>query len=231
MSATALPRLVRASTCRFGTRAAAQAQAQLDVATCLSDLARAAPHGSVVSVEMRSSEDLVCNNLMCEQLGGACVCRLARFMESLPRVERMDLSQNNLHVLPDAIWDRRNLRVLDLSHNAISRVPQQVAALEKLEVLRLAGNSISELPDELFEMPALRELDVRGNPLVATEQQRLAAAEAAAEVEAVAVAEAEARVDSNMDASVDEVVCGNDAGSSASVLRVLWRGACDEPAL
>ena len=44
-------------------------------------------------------------------------------------------------------------------------------------------------------------------------------------------AEAEARVDSNMDASVDEVVCGDDAGSSASVLRVLWRGACDEPAL
>ena len=143
------------------------------VATCLRDLARAAPHGGVASIEMSGSPDLVCNNLMCEQLGGACVCRLARFMDALPQVERIVLAQNNLTVLPDSVWDRTTLRELDLSSNLLQRLPKQIAMLCELKVLRVADNSISDLPDELFHMASLEEIDVRGNPLTARDIERL----------------------------------------------------------
>ena len=230
MRTTALTRLLlRAGTRPLGTRARARAaQAQVEVATCLSDLARAAPHGSVVSVEMRGSEDLVCNNLMCEQLGGACVCRLARFMDSLPLVERIDLSQNNLSVLPDAIWDRHKLRELDLSLNALTRLPPHIAALTELEVLRLAGNGIRELPDELFEMPSLRELDVRDNPLAPHERHRLAA------VAGQGAGKAAGGGDGDGDGGRDKggVEAGGDGvGKRGDGLRVLWQGDGSEALL
>eukprot|EP00937_MAST-01D_sp_MAST-1D-sp2_P000618 g618.t1 len=117
---------------------------------------------------MPASADLVCQNLMCEKLGGACVCRLARFMEAFPLMEFVNLADNAIDVLPDTLWNYSGLRELDLSRNRIEQLSPQVGQLRSLRALHLAGNSIRELPEELSALPALEHLDVRGNPLSAS---------------------------------------------------------------
>ena len=64
---------------------------------------------------MRGSEDLVCSNLMCENVGDACVCKIARYLDHLPNVERIELGHNNLVKLPEGLWGLSKLRHLDLS--------------------------------------------------------------------------------------------------------------------
>lgn len=145
------------------------------VASSLADLARSARTGGVHEIALRASEDLVCNNLMCEQIGGACVCKLARFMDGMARVQRMDVAANRLTVLPDSVWERRTLAHLDASDNLLTTLPPAVAQLGgSLRVLRLARNRLSGLPAELAQLPALAELDLRGNPLTAADGALLA---------------------------------------------------------
>ena len=95
---------------------------------------------------LSESEDLVCNNLICEKVGGPCVCRLARYLEQhadvlSDSIVELDLSRNALPAVPDAVFKLRNLRVLDLSGNALSEVcSHRVAQLSKLERLDLGEN-------------------------------------------------------------------------------------------
>ena len=145
------------------------------VATSLKDLALASRNGGVDEIALRASPDLVCNNLMCEQIGGACVCKLARFMDSLDHVQSIDVGANALTVLPDSLWARSSLELLDASDNHLTALSPQVAQVGgSLRVLRLAGNDLCGLPDELVQLEQLQELDVRRNPaLTAADMQLL----------------------------------------------------------
>ena len=134
------------------------------VAKCLKDLALASRSGGVDEIALRASPELVCNNLMCEQIGGACVCKLERFMDSMDHVQSIDVGANALTVLPDSLWTRRTLEELDASDNRLTALSPQVAQLgDSLRVLRLAGNDLCGLPNELAQLEQLRELDVRRN--------------------------------------------------------------------
>ena len=53
---------------------------------------------------LRRSPELVCRNLMCEKVGGPCVCRLALSLSRMPHLTALDLSHNSLTRLPDAVW-------------------------------------------------------------------------------------------------------------------------------
>ena len=61
--------------------------------------------------------DLTCMNIMCEHVGGACVCRLARALSRLPCLERLDIAGHRLGMLPDNIGELPNLTHLDVSGN------------------------------------------------------------------------------------------------------------------
>lgn len=83
------------------------------IARSLKDAARL---GSVTtSLLLRRSEDLVCQNLMCAKLGGACVCRLAVHLSRLGNLRELDVAENQLGILPEPVFELPNLEHLDVS--------------------------------------------------------------------------------------------------------------------
>ena len=77
----------------------------MKIATRLRHLSQAA--NKVEAIQMRASEDLICSNLMCENVGDACVCKIARYLDALPKVRTIEIGHNNLGKLPDGLWGIR----------------------------------------------------------------------------------------------------------------------------
>ena len=99
-------------------------------------------------LNLAGSEDIKCSNLMCERIGGPCVCRLARYIEQHAGVLQ------------------HTVRELDLSDNALPAFPESVLKLQSLRTLRLRANALEIIPLEALvsNLPHLEMLDVRENP-------------------------------------------------------------------
>ena len=93
------------------------------------------------SLDLGSSTDLVCNNLLCEKVGEPCICRLSRALERLPSLARLDLSSNGLTALPDSLCTLQHLQHLDVSRNQLSALPACVWAMPQLRLLDVRGNA------------------------------------------------------------------------------------------
>jgi hypothetical protein len=52
---------------------------------------------------------------MCEKVGKPCICKLSRTLAKTPNLRVLDLANNNLEELPDAVGDLQSLVVLDVS--------------------------------------------------------------------------------------------------------------------
>ncbi|KAI4129200.1 MAG: hypothetical protein LQ338_002359 [Usnochroma carphineum] len=61
---------------------------------------------------------------------------------SLPQLEILDLSVNEIRAIPDSIRSMRSLRVLSLTKNKIWNVPSCIKDLDTLRMLKLAGNPL-----------------------------------------------------------------------------------------
>lgn len=83
------------------------------IARSLKDAARLG--SATTSLLLRRSEDLICQNLMCAKLGGACVCRLAVHLSRLGNLRELDIAENGLGILPDPVFELPNLEHLDVS--------------------------------------------------------------------------------------------------------------------
>lgn len=103
--------------------------------------------GSAI-LELSSSFDLKCNNLMCANLESACVCRL----------------EHTLQCTSPAVLSR--IEFVDLSCNGLTHLPPSLITLHALKELNLANNAISKLPDDILSMKSLKKIDVRRNPLL-----------------------------------------------------------------
>jgi len=81
---------------------------------------------------------------------------------------RMNLSNNYIRVLASSfLFQVLQVRILDLSNNRLQAVPDALCGMGSLEVLKLAGNALEGLPERMGRMARLRLLDVRGNCLTA----------------------------------------------------------------
>jgi GTPase SAR1 family protein len=78
----------------------------------------------------------------------------------------LNLTRNDLLVLPDALFELTKLTALDLSDNHLFVIPASIAKLAKLQRLLLSKNWLERLPVQLTELTALQELPVDNNPLV-----------------------------------------------------------------
>ncbi|KAJ1450809.1 hypothetical protein M885DRAFT_531387 [Pelagophyceae sp. CCMP2097] len=125
----------------------------------------AAAATSVAGLDLGKSTELMCNNLMCENVGERCACRLALWFHThaMPNLETLSLARNDLRFLPEAIFDMPKLRMLDVSANRLEALPAAVARLDRLEALHLHSNALSKLPLELFDLPRLETIRVDGN--------------------------------------------------------------------
>jgi hypothetical protein len=113
----------------------------------------------------------------------------------LVKLELLDLSNNNIEVLPTGIQHLVSLQQLNLDHNALLSLPNEIGTLSKLKSLSLQYNQIQHflhddnrttkhktttttsitttstqpLPESLFTDTALIDLNLAGNPMTNTQ--------------------------------------------------------------
>ncbi|KAI5569261.1 hypothetical protein BDE02_12G067000 [Populus trichocarpa] len=80
-------------------------------------------------------------------------------------MERVDLSNRRLRILPEAFGRVVGLKVLNLSNNQLEVIPDSIAGLEILEELILASNLLEALPDSIGLLQNLKILDVSSNKI------------------------------------------------------------------
>jgi Leucine Rich repeats (2 copies) len=64
----------------------------------------------------------------------------------------MDMSRNDLMVIPPEVWKLRKLEVLNLYYNCIKVIPPEIGKLTNLTRLGLNENQISQLPKEIGKL-------------------------------------------------------------------------------
>ncbi len=79
-------------------------------------------------------------------------------------IQKLDLSNNNLGgSLQAEVRQLQNLKTLNLSNNHFAGVPAEIGQLKNLEELNLSNNQITGLPYELGNLSKLKILNLRGN--------------------------------------------------------------------
>jgi hypothetical protein len=84
--------------------------------------------------------------------------------ESLVNLRRLDISFNNISVIPTDIIHLVSLRELWLQHNPIECLPDGIDKLENLEVMDVRQTSIKRFPPELSNLVNMYEFDWRDTP-------------------------------------------------------------------
>lgn len=76
--------------------------------------------------------------------------------------DKLYLSHNKLKIFPIK-WLASNLKELDLSCNEIEIIPEEIKTCKSLEILNLSDNKISIFPDLIIEIPQLKLLNLERN--------------------------------------------------------------------
>ncbi|KAL3628895.1 hypothetical protein CASFOL_027941 [Castilleja foliolosa] len=82
-------------------------------------------------------------------------------------IERIDLSERKLRIVPEAFGRLKSLVVLNFSNNQLEVIPDSIAGMENLEELNLSANLLQSLPDSIGLLHKLKILNVTRNKLTA----------------------------------------------------------------
>lgn len=100
-------------------------------------------------LNLASSPDLICTNIICEKVGDPCICRLSHALERLKNLVSLDLSGNRLTALPASIGSLKHLETLNASRNDLKELPSTMNDLHSLQTLDISGNPITSSVLEL----------------------------------------------------------------------------------
>jgi hypothetical protein len=98
-------------------------------------------------------------NLACNKLSNI---RTEDFLK-FEKLERLDLSKNQLDKLPEDFGKLSNLRHLDLDGNQLEMLPEDFCKLSNLKTLYLEGNRLSKLPKDFDKLSNLEWLHLTSN--------------------------------------------------------------------
>ena len=82
-----------------------------------------------------------------------------------PSLRVLDLSDNPLGALPDAIGALARLEFLYAARCELERLPDAIGGCASLRYLQVGGNRLRALPASIEGLASLQELRVEGNPL------------------------------------------------------------------
>jgi Leucine-rich repeat (LRR) protein len=99
------------------------------------------------------------------KLAGLHLKELPTALRKLTRLQRLDVSQNQLELLPAWIGEFPMLQSLNVSTNKMSSLPEWLSGCKQLQLLNLSGNELTILPDWLGELTELQSIDFSFNPL------------------------------------------------------------------
>ncbi|KAL3790704.1 hypothetical protein HJC23_009804 [Cyclotella cryptica] len=86
-------------------------------------------------------------------------------------MRHLDLSFNQLQLLPDEISSLYFLQVLNCSCNKLQALPEGIASLECLAVLKANGNALTSIPSSIGQCKALKQLILSENILTSLPQE------------------------------------------------------------
>ncbi|XP_030759863.1 protein flightless-1 [Sitophilus oryzae] len=86
-------------------------------------------------------------------------------LDNLVNLTDVDLAQNALPKVPEALYSLPSLKRLNLSENEITEVSNAMELWQKLEILNLSHNQLTSLPPSLCKLQLLRRLYVNDNQL------------------------------------------------------------------
>ncbi|MFM6621944.1 MAG: COR domain-containing protein [Dolichospermum sp.] len=90
---------------------------------------------------------------------------LPEAIAQLSNLSGLDLRNNQLTTLPEAIAQLSNLRELYLSDNQLTTLPEAIAQLSNLTVLYLRNNQLTTLPEAIAQLSNLSGLYLSNNQL------------------------------------------------------------------
>lgn len=90
----------------------------------------------------------------------------AKFSVKFSLLTELNLSNNQMHKLPDELADLAQLLRLDISHNLFLNLPSVVFKMPALRHLKANNNAIIEIEnDQIIASDSLEYVDLRRNPL------------------------------------------------------------------
>lgn len=114
------------------------------------------------------------HNLESLNLHGNEFTKIPQELYVLHRLKELVMSNNRIEIIPaKGLENLQRLSVLELRDNMIKKLPDAIGSLKRLGVLQLNGNRITELPEAIGDLPILSTLTIQDNPL----SPELAAAE------------------------------------------------------
>jgi hypothetical protein len=152
-----MPLLLTAQSVSFSTTSwtSAEISRQIEKAT-LTELLQANPNHSFSEEWQRLFNDTNCE--VCSLPGVK--CNDAGFVQSL------DLSGQQLEMLPASIHNLSNLETLLLHNNALTRLPATLGNMTHLQSLRISDNALEVLPLPLRNLCGINvERGLVGNPI------------------------------------------------------------------
>lgn len=84
---------------------------------------------------------------------------------ALKNLRKLDISYNQLNILPLVIRQWDNLEELDAAYNQLTKIVHVVPQLKKLKVLAIHDNQLEELPPSIGQLENLEELYLSENRL------------------------------------------------------------------
>lgn len=77
----------------------------------------------------------------------------------------INLSNNKIKSVPDAISSFRNAKKLNFNNNQIEIVTEQIGALHRLEELSFYKNKLKDIPESIYALPNLKVIDLYFNAI------------------------------------------------------------------
>jgi Leucine-rich repeat (LRR) protein len=91
---------------------------------------------------------------------------LSEEIKQLKLLEHLDLSSNELNILPVELCECNNLTELFLNDNSLLRLPEGIGYLPKLSKLDISTNRLSSIPFSIGYCDSLTILNANENPII-----------------------------------------------------------------